>query len=992
MTTARQTRLLRTPNLQTFQCAIRQVTRHADPWRTRQTAVLVPTEAAAGELRRTLEDLLVRNEPPGAVLVLPELVTRDDWYRRQHACLVDAPPLLSATERQVLATAASKEALDEATPPFQLRPGLIPAILDFYDALMRHKCSIDAFERLLIGDLEPNADVDRGARRLLRQTRFLAAMFRAYRRRIERASRLDEHELRQLLLLPEHKSAYKQVVVTVPDWAADPTGLWPADFDLLMRLPGLEQIDIVATEAMLGAGLDKRLADLLPEINELRVEDSASQPPILIAPDVTPPRPHFMWRDREEELLAIVRILKAQTAATEQPVVNETVAIIFQQPLPYLYLARQLLQSSGVPFETHDTLPLAAEPYAAAVEMISVVVGDNYSRESLIPLLHSPHFHFKHEGHQVESEVIETLDRRLRAMRYTGGHDVLARLAATWDEVAAGETEPARSEIRRAAPALAVATGLATELCALEGLTPASNLLGTLLSFLRRHAAPLDPTAVYAERAIRARTAIWQSIDELQQAHKLLSDADPQTSFAEAVAMVRRRIENKTFDPNIGTGGVQLMDAKAATYGRFRELFLVGLIEGEWPDRPDHNIFYPASMLASVGWPRARDRLRNARAKFSDLIHLPSKRVSLSTFTLEDDVAVTPSSLLEDLSDVDLAITLLPEEDHSRVNLDEALSCEPSRTDVLSGPAVSWLEVRRSRANGSESDPRFHGEVGPCQATTYATRALEQYLECPFKYFAQTMLKLEEDDKDEQSWTVLERGLFLHRVFETFFRRWQAAGQKTITLATLEHALDGFREIVDEALANFPAAVRAVTRAWLLGSPAAAGLAERLFLFEVNHPGDVLERLIEFRIEGTFDFADGTRHRQVAIRGVADRIDLLTDGTFRVLDYKSNRAPNWNRAIQLPVYAHCLESQLTERDDREWQVGAAAYVAFGDPRLYVPLAQRDLSLALARGEARLLDVLEQVEAGTFPPRPTELHRCSFCPYPTVCRKDYVSGK
>ena len=595
---------------------------------------------------RTLEDFLVRNEPPGAVLVLPELVTRDDWYRRQHACLVDAPLLLSPAERQVSATAASKEALDEATPPFQLRPGLISAILDFYDALMRHQCSIDAFERLLIEDLASNADVDRGARRLLRQTRFLAAMFRAYRRRIERANRLDEHELRRLLLLPEHKSAYKQVVVTVPDWAADPTGLWPADFDLLTRLPGLEQIDIVTTEAMLVAGLDKRLTDLPPEINELRVEDSASRPPILIAPDVTPPRPHFMWRDREEELLAIVRVLKAQTAATQQPVVDETVAIIFKQPLPYLYLARQLLQSSGVPFETHNTLPLAAEPYAAAVEMISVVVGNNYSRASLITLLHSPHFHFNHEGRRVESEGIETLDRRLRAIRYTGGHDALARLAATWDEMAAGETEPARSEIRRAAPALAVATNLAAELCSLEGLTPASNLLGTLLSFLRRYAAPLDPTAVYAERAVRARTAIWQSIDELQQAHKLLSDADPPTTFAEAVAMVRRRIESQTFDPNIGTGGVQLMDAQAVTYGRFRELFFVGLIEGEWPDRPDHNIFYPASMLASLGWPRERDRLRNARARFGDLIRLPSKRVSLLTFTLEDDVAATPQVCL----------------------------------------------------------------------------------------------------------------------------------------------------------------------------------------------------------------------------------------------------------------------------------------------------------------------------------------------------------
>ena len=241
----------------------------------------------------------------------------------------------------------------------------------------------------------------------------------------------------------------------------------------------------------------------------------------------------------------------------------------------------------------------------------------------------------------------------------------------------------------------------------------------------------------------------------------MLNDADPPTDFAQAVAIVRRRIESQTFAPRIGTGGVQLMDAQAATYGRFRELFLVGLVEGEWPDRPDRNIFYPASLLVSLGWPRARDRLRAARARFGDLVRLPSKRVSLSTFTLEDDVAVTPSSLLEDLEDADLAITRLPEEANARVNLDEALSWEPLRADVLTGPAVDWLEVRRSRASGPEGGPRFQGEVGPLPATAYAARALEQYLECPFKYFARTVLKLEEEDEDSQTWTALERGLFL---------------------------------------------------------------------------------------------------------------------------------------------------------------------------------------------------------------------------------------
>ena len=43
-----------------------------------------------------------------------------------------------------------------------------------------------------------------------------------------------------------------------------PHGLWTADFDLLSRLPGLDRVDVVATEALLATGFHERLHDLLP--------------------------------------------------------------------------------------------------------------------------------------------------------------------------------------------------------------------------------------------------------------------------------------------------------------------------------------------------------------------------------------------------------------------------------------------------------------------------------------------------------------------------------------------------------------------------------------------------------------------------------------------------------------------------------------------------------------------------------------------------------
>ena len=66
------------------------------------------------------------------------------------------------------------------------------------------------------------------------------------------------------------------VIVTVPDWIADPAGLFVADFDLLNRLPNLAAIDIVSTEGALASGFHERLHNWWPGIEEIAVRRSAA--------------------------------------------------------------------------------------------------------------------------------------------------------------------------------------------------------------------------------------------------------------------------------------------------------------------------------------------------------------------------------------------------------------------------------------------------------------------------------------------------------------------------------------------------------------------------------------------------------------------------------------------------------------------------------------------------------------------------------------------
>ena len=134
-----------------------------DPFAARDRLVLVPTRAAAAHLVRAIELRRVRDAAP---VILPDFATAAELPARL-AERLDLPAAIDPARREVLLGVACRLTIAEGTvPPFQLRPGLIAEILQFYDALRRHGRDVDTFERLALGMLQPGADSDRGAERL----------------------------------------------------------------------------------------------------------------------------------------------------------------------------------------------------------------------------------------------------------------------------------------------------------------------------------------------------------------------------------------------------------------------------------------------------------------------------------------------------------------------------------------------------------------------------------------------------------------------------------------------------------------------------------------------------------------------------------------------------------------------------------------------------------------------------------------------------------
>ena len=980
MITPRATRLVRVPDVRAMRAAIARLAPATDI-SARGIAVVVPTRGAAAELRRSLETAALG---AGAdVVVLPDFVTRADLYQRLHAALRDAPALLTEQEREVLLRRAAREAdASGATPPFRLRPGLVVQMLDFYDELRRRERTLDDFERLVLGQLSPSADIDRGAERLVRQTEFLCAAFARFETLIAGTGRIDEHGLRALLLDPsaDQRPLYDHVIVTVADRSADPRGLYASDYDLLTRLPGLARIDVVSTENLLAAGFHERIHQLLPGLEEERWA-SATVLPVLVAPEGSDPaRPWHVSRDREEELGDLVRWLKGRVASAHEPVRPpplDRIGVIYQRPLPYLYLARQVLRDGHLPYQALDALPLSAEPAAAAIDVILSVLASEGSRSSLVELLHSPHMVF---GAQVSRRDALALDAALRDQQYAGG----------WDRLGAIEPSKPDPGLMRA---LECARSAASRLRDVLAGPSASAQFGALLAWIREFERLPDAEGQrdaarqpWIPGHLRARAAILGSIDALREAHARHDDAPLDVN--DLGGSIRRWIDAQTFSPRTGTAGVRLLDAASAPYADLDEARIVGLVERDWPEKPARSIFYPASILSLLGWPADAPMLSAARARFQDLLTLPADRLSLSTFTLEDDAIVSASPLLEEVELAGLPVERWPALPRALVFEHEFV--ERGITAAPDGVAAGWLALRAMNADRA----RTAGRTEPRAPRPYGISYLERYLDCPFKYFASRVLELPEERDEESGLSPIERGHFIHGVFETFFREWQAAGRRTITLDNVGEALERFERVAERHLAGLPDADRALERTHLLGSAAASGLAERAFAFEIEGGGDVVERLLEHVLEGPFQFTSDGTSRTVQVRAKADRIDLMADGSLRIIDYKLGRAPKPSRALQLPIYGVMARQALEGHRGRSWTVGGAGYVAFKEKEAFVPLGGRASALdtAIADGQTRMLAAIDAIERGEFPVKPEEPYRCQWCGYAAVCRKDYVGDE
>src|SRR5262249_2413712 len=203
---------------------------------------------------------------------------------------------------------------------------------------------------------------------------------------------------------------------------------------------------------------------------------------------------------------------------------------------PYLYLARDVFGRAGFPYRTSDTFPLAAEPVAAALDVLLEFAASSYARIALIALLRSPHFRFADADGAIAREAISALDRALSDARYLGDLNHLSALGAAWQ---------ANRNHTDALPALKAAVRIAEELESLRSPAATSVQIQRLLSIVGSYLPAPSGDDALAVRQRRARSAVVGTLEALAAASRAYDDAPLDVDGLSA--MTHPWVEEQTF-------------------------------------------------------------------------------------------------------------------------------------------------------------------------------------------------------------------------------------------------------------------------------------------------------------------------------------------------------------------------------------------------------------------------------------------------------------
>lgn len=560
----------------------------------------------------------------------------------------------------------------------------------------------------------------------------------------------------------------------------------------------------------------------------------------------------------------------------------------------------------------------------------------------------------------------------------------------------------------------------------------------------------------------------------------LMSETSPQIRWQDYADWLEEQFRFQSLPPRKAEAGeVLILDSSDARHLDVPYLFVLGLHEGSFPGRGDNQPFY--SEAERQHWNQLGIRLNNRNWHhreemqfFYRLATRAQQQLTLSySYVTSKGGPQYPCSFYQSLRSLFQESALpenfigslspLPEQDQLLTRADCRLRATADMADSKTGLLNWWGEQanwKRSfwslmsavRMNQHRFEERgfttYEGmllKASNLQALqshynpdyTFSASRLESYANCPFRYFLESILKVESLPIPKLSTDHLRRGNLIHDLlFELHSDQWQhlltkhqndsdqslsekyieilkAKFEKKYRRSDLQLALD---EIEVRLLEEWAGLYETQTSQYLEKTEEGWAKAPvpryRELSFgkrqeqNVTEPDSGLSTEVPELPAVTF----GTGKNRVKVEGRIDRIDVgQVEGqeVFNIIDYKTGEPPSVGdqhvmrgTQLQLALYVVAvIRLNLLGEGAVPWlagywgirEQGFLPQFKSGSRKGIEPLTEKFLETWEKVLDLLIPHMADCIRGGEFPVHNNDLHCAGRCPYRTVCRVNQVRG-
>ena len=657
-------------------------------------------------------------------------------------------------------------------------------------------------------------------------------------------------------------------------------------------------------------------------------------------------------KNRNEEIDTTAKIIKE--LIIEKKVLPENICVVFNIVGNYSSKVRDIFKKYGIPLNLTDRISLkSSPPVIASISLLELIEGD-YHYNDLFRILTNGFI-------KIENVDLNNLISIANELKITLGK-------SNWEQVISDAKKLLKyderisikdqdSILQNYNKALMDIKRIDSALIPLKKKNTIDEFLQNFSKVLLNLKLPctvLDDGNGQEEEHIKALTVLLKTLNEVLLLVKRESENDKKYPLSFYTEQIRTICNWARFNVKEKSDyGVLVTSLNEIRGLNFDYLFLGGLCDGDFPTKYSPEIFFSGSF-------RKQEEIHQTEEKYHFYQTLCSwkEQLYISVPKYDKDSELVESTFITDLENVfetteyniaEINKIFSKEElliEFGQNENNEILLNEISKAGIDSNSILKKNKIRELRTknylyednyNGfinskSENITKFLDEISQRE---FSISQLETFAKCPFKYFAERVLKIKPIEEPTEEIEPLELGNILHSILYDFYKK--VIDENIPLNYEGSDEFNYLKKIIFEIAENKITALN-------LNSPLAFFEKEKIFGIEGKKELSILYKFLISETEDASSFTPkffensfgnvasrknnfnkNVEIGDVKLRGTIDRIDVdVNEAQFNIIDYKlKGKRPTVQElfdglSLQLPVYLIAGKQILTESENIDY--------------------------------------------------------------------------